>query len=149
MSNITEGGQVDVSDQFTGLMKFALDHGIELIRDKGALFPFTVSVVKGQLSITAIPLAPVEAVESAKRLVAGLASDTEAYAIVYIGDVLLSGQPYHAVVVEGAERGLPHGFRIGQPFEAKGSPPKLELIGEAVHLGLCEQLISQSVRGYQ
>ena len=149
MSNITEGGQVDVSDQFTGLMKFALDHGIELIRDKGALFPFTVSVVKGQLTITAIPLAPVEAVESAKRLVAGQASDTEAYAIVYIGDVLLSGQPYQAVVVEGAERGLPHGFRIGQPFEAKGSPPKLELIGEAVNLGLCEQLISQSVRGYQ
>jgi len=149
MSNITEGGQVDVSDQFTGLMKFALDHGTELIRDKGALFPFTVSVVKGQLTITSIPLAPVEAVESAKRLVAGLASDTEAYAIVYIGDVLLSGQPYQAVVVEGAERGLTHGFRIGQPFEAKGSPPRLELIGEAVNLGLCEQLISQSVRGYQ
>jgi len=149
MSNITEGGQVDVSDQFTGLMKFALDHGIELIRDKGALLPFTVSVEKGQLTITAIPLASVEAVESAKRLVAGLASDTEAYAIVYIGDVLLSGQPYQTVVVEGAERGLPHGFRIGQPFEAKGSPPKLELIGEAVNLGLCEQLISQSVRGYQ
>ena len=149
MSNITEGGQVDVSDQFTGLMKFALDHGIELIRDKGALLPFTVSVEKGQLTITAIPLAPVEAVESAKRLVAGLASDTEAYAIAYIGDVLLSGQPYQAVVVEGAERGLPHGFRIGQPFEAKGPPPKLELIGEAVNLGLCEQLISRSVRGYK
>src|SRR5262245_10661260 len=149
MSNITEGGQVDVSDQFTGLMKFALDHGIELIRDKGALFPFTVSVVKGQLSITAIPLAPVEAVETAKKLVDGLECDTEHYAIVYIGDVLLSGQPYQAVVAEGAERGLPHGFRIGQPLEAKGSPPKLELIGEAVNLGLCEQLISQSVRGHQ
>src|SRR5262245_9586259 len=149
MSNITEGGQVDVSDQFTGLMKFALDHGIELIKDKGALITFTISVVKGQFSITAIPLAPVEAVESAKRSVAGLASDTEAYALVFIGDVLLSGQPYQAVVVEGAERGLPHGFRIGQPFEAKGSPPKLELVGEAVYLGLCEQLMSQSVRGYQ
>ena len=142
MSNIPEGGQDDVSDQFTGLMKFALDHGIELIRDKGALFPFTISVVKGEVTITVIPMAPVEAVESAKRSIAGLASDTEAYAIVYIGDVLLSGQPYQAVVVEGAERGLSHGFRIGQPFEAKGSPPKLELVGEAVYLGLCEQLMA-------
>jgi hypothetical protein len=142
MSNITEGGQVEVSDQFTGLLKFALDHGIELIKDKGALIPFTISVVKGEITITAIPMAPVEAVESAKRSVAGLASDTETYAIVFIGDVLLSGQPYQAVVVEGAERGLPHGFRIGQPFEAKGSPPKLELIGEAVNLGLCEQLMA-------
>jgi len=61
---------------------------------------------------------------------------------VYIGDVLLSGQPYQAVVVEGAERGLSHAFRIGQPFEAKGSPPKLELVGEAVYLGLCEQLMA-------
>jgi hypothetical protein len=53
-----------------------------------------------------------------------------------------AGQPYQAVVVEGAERGLPHGYRIGQPFEAKGSPPKLELIGGAVNLGLCEQLMA-------
>lgn len=142
MSNITEGSQVDVSDQFTGLLKFALDHGIELIKDKGALFPFTITVMKGQFTITAIPLAPIEAVESAKRQVAGLASDTEAYAIVFIGDVLLTGQLYQAVVVEGAERGLPHGYRIGQPFEAKGSPPRLELIGEAVNLSLCEQLMT-------
>jgi hypothetical protein len=142
MSNITEGGQVEVSDQFTELLKFALDHGIELIKEKGALFPFTISVVKGEATITVIPMEPVEAVESAKRSVAGLPSDTEAYAIVFIGDVLLSGQPYQAVVVEGAERGLPHGFRIGQPIEAKGSPPNLELIGEAVNLGLCEQLMA-------
>jgi hypothetical protein len=142
MNNLAEGGQVDVSNQFTGLLKFALDHGIELIKDKGALIPFTISVIQGQINITAIPLPPVEAVESAKRLVAGLASDTEAYAIVFIGDVSLSGHLYQAVVVEGAERGLPHGFRIGQLFEAKGSPPKLEPIGEAVNLGLCEQLMA-------
>jgi hypothetical protein len=142
MSNFAERDQLDVSDQFTGLMKFALDHGIELIRDKGALIPFTISVAQGQFNITAIPLPPVEAVESAKRLVAGLTADTEAYAIVFIGDISLSGQPYQAVVVEGAERGLPHGFRIGQLFEAKGCPPKLELKGEAVNLGLCEQLMA-------
>jgi hypothetical protein len=142
MSNITERDQLDISDQFTGLMKFALDHGIELIRDKGALMPFTISVAQGQFNITAIQLPPVEEVESAKRLVAGLTTDTEAYAIVFIGDISLSGQPYQAVVVEGAERGLPHGFRIGQPFEAKGYPPKLELISEAVNLGLCEQLMA-------
>jgi hypothetical protein len=142
MSNIAERGQLDVSDQFTGLMKFALDHGIELISDKGALIPFTISVAQGLFNVTAIPLPPVEAVESAKRIIAGLTTDTEAYAIVFIGDISLSGQPYQAVVVEGAERGFPHGFRIGQPFEAKGYPPKLELIGEAINLGLCEQLMA-------
>jgi hypothetical protein len=142
MSNFTERDQLEISDQFSGLMKFALDHGIELIRDKGALIPFTISVSQGQFNITAIQLSPIEAVESAKRLVTGLTTDTEAYAIVFIGDISLSGQPYQAVVVEGAERGLPHGFRIGQPFEVKGYPPKLELIGEAVNLGLCEQLMA-------
>jgi hypothetical protein len=142
MNEFPEVEQVDISDQFTGLIKFALDHGIQLIRDQGALMPFTISVTQGEFNISTFPMPPVEALESAKKYVASLPSDTEAYVIVFIGDITLSGKPYQAVVVEGAERGETHGFRVGQPFEAIGSPPRLQLVGEAINFGFCEQLMA-------
>ena len=142
MSESSEADQVDVSDQFTGLLRFALDHGVTLIQDKGMLVPFTISVARGDFKITAFSQPPVEAVASAKQHVARLPPETEAYAIVFLGNIKLSGQPYKAVVVEGAERGHSHGFRIGQPLEVKGSPPQLQRAGEMVNLGSCEQLLA-------
>lgn len=141
MSEHSEAGQTDVTDQFTGLMKFALDHGSELIRNRGALVPFTISVAQGEFKVAAFTLPPVEAVEAAKTAVRQLPAETEAYAIVFLGDINLSGKPYKAVVVEGSERGQPHGFRLGQPLEPRGTPPQLQVVGEAVNLGLCEQLM--------
>lgn len=142
MSESPESDQVDVSDQFTGLLRFALDHGVTLIQDKGILVPFTISVAQGDFKLTAFSLPPVEAVESAKQHVARLPSEIEAYAIVFLGNIKLSGKPYKAIVVEGAERVHSHGYRIGQPLEAKGSPPQLQRVGEMVNLGLCEQLLA-------
>jgi hypothetical protein len=142
MRELSEDDQVDVSDQFTGLLRFALDHGVTLIQDKGVLVPFTISVAQDDFKITAFSLPPVEAVASAKQHVARLTPDIEAYAIVFLGNIKLSGQPYKAVVVEGAERGHPHGYRIGQPLEMKGAPPQLQRAGEMVNLGLCDQLLT-------
>ena len=142
MSESSGADEVKVSDQFTGLLRFALDHGVTLIQGQGALIPFTISVVRGDLNITAFPQPPAEAVASAKQQVARLPRETEAYAIVFLGDIKLSGQPHKAVVVEGAERGHSHGYRIGQPLEMKGSPPQLRRMGEMVNLGLCEQLLA-------
>ena len=134
--------QTEPTDEFTGLVKFALDHGLELIRNNGVLVPFMISVAQGDLRITTFSLEPGAAVESAKDSARRLPPEADAYAIVFIGDIRLSGKPYNAVVVEASKRGQLQGFRIGQPFESEDSSSKIRLVGDAVNLGSCEQLMA-------
>ena len=111
------------SVEFNGLIFFALDHGMESIKNNsGPLVPFVISYKRiGERILTRFLTDRLEqGIEKARKFVFNARFDLEMYAIAYDGYVTLEGQKYDAIIVEGGMRKIEQGMRLAQRYEKKG-----------------------------
>jgi len=126
----------DTSKTLGDLMVFALDHGIDSIRQGGPLVPFAMSESNGKRSLNRFVAEPYEkAVAETKASIAKLPQQARIYAIAYDGFVTVSGKKYDAIIVHGAEREKGKAYLLAQRHVPSTNGKPLETVGNLAYIG--------------
>ncbi len=93
---------LDLSPAFSDLIFFALDHGVDLVRDSGGpLLPFVVTSSNGERSLNVFATESLEeSMAAARQFLAQLPAGAEAFAFAYDGFVTVEGVRTDAILVE-------------------------------------------------
>jgi hypothetical protein len=128
------------SDKLAELVFFALDHGIDSVRDGGPLVAFLLTEGCGRHLARFATERIEQGVMEARRAVSSLDGSVNSYAIAYDGYVTIEGTRFDAILVEAAERGSAAGFLFAQRYRPKkGLLRRFKVIGNAIFLEEAEQ----------
>src|ERR1700676_3020460 len=112
--------ELQMSKLFDDLVFFALDHGVNSVREGGVLVPFIVYENDGKRSLHRYAADTLEESLRQARLAASrLPRTVEACAMAYDGFVTLKDNKYDAIIVEAAEHGKPVGVKLAQRYYPK------------------------------
>ena len=135
---------VDASQALIDLIFMGLDHGIDSVRGGGPLIPFVLTVGgDGKQTLTRFATGRLE--QSAARageFVAALGPDISQYAIVLDGYVMVDGQKFDAILVEGGERGKSFALQFAQRYRLETVEGPLETVGNPAYLGQVAQRLT-------
>ncbi len=124
--------QPQMSQRLADIAVFALDHGIESIKD-GAdpLIPFVISAkTDGKRKLDRYMADTLEeSVAQARLAVSRLPSEITAYAIAHDGYITIEGKKYDAILVEASERGRTGAVIMAQRFIPKTAQQSFQRVG--------------------
>ena len=128
---------MEVSKELADLLFFALDHGVNSIREGGVLVPFVVSDTGGKRKLDRFVSDPYEhALSDAKTAVSKLPSVVSRYALAYDGFITVEGKKYDAIIINGAEREKGNATLLAQRYlPAVEGGKRLELVGNPAFIG--------------
>ena len=128
------------SEKLMELIFFALDHGMNCVRESTTLIPFLVTQGEERNLERFVTERIEDGLTKAQKAASTLDTTINQYAIVYDGYITIESTKYDAIFVEAAERGVQTGFRFAQRYSSKkGLPSRFKTIGNAVFLGEAEQ----------
>jgi hypothetical protein len=134
--------KMEMSQEFADLVFFALDHGINSIRE-GALAPFIVYVQNGKRSLHRYAADTFEAsLVEARKAASHLPPTVSACVIAYDGNVTVNGVKSDAIIVEGAEKGNPIGMKLAQRYNPKRFLKALKTVGNVSSISECKSILS-------
>ena len=131
----------EMSQPLADLVFFALDHGINSIRDGGPLIPFLVYEEADKRALHRFAAQTLEeSLARAKAATASLSGGVTASAIAYDGFVTIENRKFEAVIVEGAEQRKPRGVHLAQRYVPKRFLRRLRTVGNPTFLGECDSI---------
>lgn len=142
-----ESNDIEMSEEFGDLIFFALDHGIESVRESGGpLIPFVMYVQNGELMIQRFVTDRLEdGPEEARLAIAAAPVNITAYALAYDGFITVEGTKCDAILVEASERGRPAGVLMAQRYSITGESDGFEMVGNPILLEECATLFNEAV----
>jgi nucleotide-binding universal stress UspA family protein len=133
---------IAASDELIDLALFALDHGVESIKDAGGpLVAFAVTEGPDGRNLVRFPTERVEEGPAHAREHIRGAGDPVRVAIAYDGYVTVEGERTDAILVEAQERGQPASVIMAQRYRPGGRLRRFSTIGNAAFLGDGESLL--------
>ena len=128
---MSESDQCEMSQQFADLVFFALDHGVESVRDSGGpLIPFLVLEQDGKRDLHRFAASRLEEGErQAREAIMASPAAVTAYALAYDGFITVQGVRTDAILVEASERGRPAGVRMAQRYTPKKFLRRFQTVG--------------------
>ena len=120
---------------------FALDHGVESIKNGGPLVPFAVTEGPDGRNLERFASERLEEGQAHARAHVRSAGDAVRVAITYDGFVTLEGERSDAILVEAQERNRPASVILAQRYRPGGRLRRFSTIGNAAFLGDGEPLI--------
>jgi len=134
------------SPDLAALLDAARSHALVALRRRGTPLPPMVLVRRvGGTEVREFAEGSMEsAAFLAQEFIRSLDAGARMYAVVLDSLVTVEGTDIRnqdALLVEGAERGQPHGFRFAQRYRKAHLLRKLEPVGEFELLGVCAQLM--------
>ena len=115
---------------------FALDHGIDSVREGGALIPFLITDVAGERKLERFVANRLEeSLSRAQEAAQALPRSASAYALAHDGFVTIEGERMDAILVEAAERSSAQALVFAQRYRSKKFFRKFASIGNAVMIG--------------
>jgi hypothetical protein len=125
------------SQDLLELILFALDHGVESVRDGGSLVPFLLTTGSGRPTLARFVA---ESQDRSREMVAEAANklpvDVHLYAFAVDGYLSgESGQPQDAIIVEAGQRGTPAVFLFAQTYRPKDVTQDFQVLGKPAQVG--------------
>ena len=124
-------GQVEASRELGDLLFFAVDHGVESIRDGGPLIPFVVVEIGGERRLTRFAAERLEeGVAQAAAFANAQLREVDRCALAWDGYITIPGDERRdAIYVEGTERGRTNSVVLGQRYLPRRRLRKFTTIG--------------------
>jgi hypothetical protein len=136
----------DNNQELVDLATFALNHGIDSIREGGDLIPFAlIEYFDKKRHLNRFVADRLEVgVAKAMEYIENLRNDptVKRYAIAFSGYTTVEGIKYESIVVESGERDSELGYVVAQRFKREGIFKKFDLIGSPIAQPTQTNLIS-------
>lgn len=134
------------STELAALLDAARSHALVALRRRKSPLPPTVLVKReGKTEVHEFQDAPLEtAAHRAQEFIKALGGDAAMYVVVLDSYVTIEGTDVRnqdALLIEGAERGKPTGYRLVQRYRPARMLRRLEPLGEFDMRGLCANLL--------
>jgi hypothetical protein len=140
--------ELQMSKPFADLVFFALDHGVNSVREGGVLVPFIVYENDEKRSLHRYAADTLEESLRQARLAASrLPGTVEACAIAYDGFVTLKNRKFDAIIVEAAEHGKSVGVKLAQRYHPKRFLRPFRADGNPLSLGTCVSMFVTEKEG--
>jgi hypothetical protein len=130
------GTSLDASEELMELVFFAMDHGIDNVRDGGPLVPFLVTVDEAGRTLHRLALPKLEeGLEKGREMIRQLDENIVRYALPYDGYFTRpGGERLDAIFVEAADRGQP-AYIFSQQYRPKRFFRRFEVLGNIAFAG--------------
>jgi hypothetical protein len=140
--------ELQMSQPFADLVFLALDHGVNSVRDDGALVPFIFYEKDGKCSLHRYAADTLEeSLQQARLASSRLPETVEAFAIAYDGFVTLKDNKYDAIIVEAAEHGKSVGVKLAQRYHPKRFFRRFRTEGNPLSLGKYDSIFVSEEKG--
>jgi hypothetical protein len=128
-------GVTTPSDELMELAFFALDHGVESVREGGPLIPFAVTETAAGRDLSRFMAETLEQGQEEARRHVRSQPDADRVAVAYDGYATIEGERSDAIFVEAHERGQPASVIILQRYRPRGRLKKFDTIGNPALAG--------------
>jgi nucleotide-binding universal stress UspA family protein len=125
---------IPASEELVDVVFAALDHGIDSVRDGGALVPFVLAEDADGRSLTRFAASTLEESQAQARQHAE-ASGAARVALAFDGYLTIDGERSDAILVEAQERGTDASVVFAQRYRPGGRLRKFSTVGNAAFTG--------------
>ena len=133
--------EISASDELMNLAFFALDHGVESVKEGGPLVPFAVIENADGRSLSRFVAETLEEGQEQARRHVRASADAVLAAVVWDGYAKIEGERTDAILVEAHERGEPASVILLQRYRPGGRLKKFSTIGNPAIAGYGDPLV--------
>lgn len=127
----------NASQKLVDLAFYALEHGVDCVRDGEPLIPFVVAEDENggsKLHRFAAPKTD-EGVEEARNYLKTHTSEFVRYALAYDGYLTVDNEKSDAIIIEACEKNMPRAFTLTQRYKPQTESQQFSEIGEVAFTG--------------